>query len=90
MNLQEAIKSGKRFRRPGEVWMEINYELGMIVTEGLNSTEGGINLVEDLLAEDWEVEGETRQLSWEELEDVLLPWASYQGLVEIKKELGFK
>jgi hypothetical protein len=57
MTIQEAVKSGKRFRRPGNPYLEYD-EDGNIVWASPNNmlTPVAPLYAEDLMASDWEVQ----------------------------------
>lgn len=85
MNIQEAIKSGKRFRRKGEKdWYYNDPECFM----------SGIQ--KELSSDDWEVEEKTVTITAEQLETAFtaalksdaLTGSFYNILKELKKELG--
>lgn len=70
MTLQEAIKSGKRFKRAGGEYFYSNgkYLLDM---EDINALHGTLNL-EDILADDWEIEEEKLELTAGQIREVLM------------------
>lgn len=75
MNIQEAIKSGKRYRRKGELdW----YDTAPDFTHHAFSTQ-------DVLSSDWEVEEKTVTITREQLYDA---WLKALSLNELAKELG--
>lgn len=92
MKIIEAVKSGKRFRR------KINYEnMGWLSFRTNNYIAGLCR--EDILADDWEIEGEKIALSWDEIENAIHGWTGWVHTTErapivnyksIKKLLGFK
>jgi hypothetical protein len=89
MNIIEAIKSGKRFRRKGNLkWVH-----------PFDCNEGAYCFsVNGLIAEDWEVEEKKVTITAEQLETAfnaalrpeILTGSFYNILEELKKELGFK
>lgn len=68
MTIIEAIKSGKRFRRPGsKSWLN-KPELG--ADQFLSTSDGTkrfVPMVEDLLGVDWEIEEQRIEISKDEL-----------------------
>lgn len=57
MTIQDAINSGKRFKRPKhDLWYELSYEVL------------AVNRV-DILATDWEIEAPTRTISAQDIRD---------------------
>lgn len=97
MTLIEAIKSGKHFKRP-------HFNKYITVPEDSSYCEllhfENMDIVFspsilDILADDWEVEGEKRELSWEEIERILtqslhIGYITPSGFSAIKLSLGFK
>lgn len=60
MNLLEAVKSGKRFRKPGGAWLERNNSGGLIARlPGGAAFEARFG-VEDFELETWELEPEKK------------------------------
>lgn len=101
MNLIDAVKSGKAIRRKGkDTWL--SREPG-----GFNTIRGYMSAdfflseavikIEDILANDWEVEDEKISLSWDEIEKavVFATKRTRHGAIDcidanrMKKELGF-
>jgi len=79
MNLIEAIKSGKPFRRKGWGYY-------------LNSRDGGSLEFDSILATDWEIQEQKIELTWRQVQDALHASAlgSYHAKeVEFKEKLGF-
>jgi hypothetical protein len=83
MNIIEAVKSGKRFRRPGMMW---------ILADHRNTY-----LHYDLLATDWEVEEKKVEITFEQLRaaydkswvtSLSEPGYKIPSLFRIAKELG--
>lgn len=73
MNIIDAIKSGRKFRRPGIQWTYVDEKGGIVDVYG----NGGLCLVSDLIADDWEVGDEEKiELSVSVLNDALCE--SYQ------------
>ena len=75
MTLIESLKSGKRFRRPGFPWIEvngpnINYAAGTKSVYYLNASE--------VLAEDWEIESTPVTITKEQF------WDAYDSAVSRK------
>jgi hypothetical protein len=80
MNIQDAVRSGKLFRRKGHSTWYIP------ACNPIFSTDM-------VLATDWEVQEERRELSWEEIKAAISD--NYSGLFwykesEMKSQLGFK
>ena len=83
MNIQEAIKSGKPFKRTGDKV----YYLSRTVTDCKTF------YYEDILADDWEIETVKKELSAKDIIDVLNKWNTQPYRMEsirdfIIKELG--
>ncbi len=80
MNIIEALKSKKRFRRATDViYSDISSH---------HIEHDYIRLsITDLLAEDWEIEEEKVSISARQLKDAL---TKFESLDRICKELGFK
>lgn len=96
MNIIEAIKSGKRFRRAGTD----RYLHFVDVEDGIRD-DGGLACFSysGLLADDWEVEESMVPITEQQLDDIIkgsTSWGAVQNglcLVDIakfKEELGFK
>lgn len=84
MNIYEAAKSGKPFKRPGKEYWELSHPEWTFV----------LDLV-DVVADDWEVYIEPEQkieLSWEAIYAAMMKnCTSGDPFFEsIKKDLGFK
>ena len=95
MTLQEAIKSGKRIRRQKYIrfdWLTVTHD------KLVNRSYGFFEpfKMEDILADDWEVEEEKRELKWIQIEAILEKLLSFDARANarfkksFKKELGFK
>ena len=78
MNIIEAVKSGKRFRRPGGHWLQVN------------TTDYNIRLLfQDILATDWEIE-ERIEITESEFDAICNEVGFRQGLIpviQLKKRL---
>jgi hypothetical protein len=62
MTIQEAIRSGKRFRRPKTGWWCESLSEGAFCALMLTTQHGPLSLkVSDILADDWEIEREPRE-----------------------------
>lgn len=89
MNIIEAIKSGKKFRRPGTSWMMIldaNDMIRLADDNGfkyLNSLSGT-----SICADDWEIEEEKIVITRSQLEAAIKK--DYSTYDAFAKELGFK
>lgn len=106
MNIIEAIKSGKDFKRKSfDGWLSVHREEEEEEEE--KSSLCGLIYVcdtgdnfdwreEDILADDWEIQEEKLELSWSEIEQVLETHFGlsnsqvFANLYEIKEKLGFK
>lgn len=100
MNIIEAVTSGKRFRttdRDGS-WYFVGKDGGIKVQiEGAEVEAINVFLRKDLLLDDWEVEEEKKELSWNQIDEAIRgglytyrePWSP--GLIlRIKELLGFE
>lgn len=89
MNIIEAIKSGKRFRRKGwEIWSAgeesiVGYTHGLIVgPKTMVQTTGIFLQKEDILADDWQIEEKVVEITESQLSDAIMqlykhtPWFS--------------
>jgi hypothetical protein len=85
MTIQEAIKSGRRFRRKGwgmwYVWSETHRPT--LSDENQNTFD---IILEDLLAEDWEVEGLKVEVTHEQLCQIYKNW---RDVYYTKTDTGF-
>lgn len=91
MNLQQAIESGEKFKRPGyRNFLEIN-DKGIIEWEHL---EGPVTMHKDaFLADDWELESEYVLVSAKSLEETVsefCPEVTKAKTKKIIKKLGAK
>lgn len=88
MNIIEAIKSGKRFKR--KIWNRKFHSANDLPTL----------LSEDIVADDWVIEEQKIELSWNEIEKAIKGWMSFcvsakvpytpnPFYLEIKRDLGF-
>ena len=75
MNIQEAIKSRKRYRRKGELgWYD-----------AVSDFPHYVFCTRDVLAEDWELEEKAVTITREQLEEA---WLKSLSLKELAEELG--
>lgn len=102
MNLIEAMKSGKRFKRKNnDKWSQCfepktgpHTDLvgcGYFVHDGEFSSS--INLYySDLVADDWEIEEEKIELTWKQIENVIANYVTdfNYDLTNAREDLGFK
>lgn len=95
MTIQEAIKSGKRFRRPGTQWL-YSKAIGDI-TLHFNKTDQPVVgtygiCIDELFAGDWEIEEEAIEITRSQLESVLKRNGIGGRLLwyPIFRDLGFK
>lgn len=94
MTLQEAIKSGRSFRR--EAWRDSHLQLWIEIRHGAflwKEIGEEVTLVaDDILATDWIVEEERRELTWGEISSAInqhLPRGHYIDRPNLKHALGF-
>lgn len=89
MNIINAIKSGKNIRRP-------SYDEYCYVPHAVNDR---VCLTkEELLAEDWEIEEQKIELSWEQIHKAMREYfcippyvnGEIKSMVKLKKDLGFE
>lgn len=73
MTIQEAIKSGRPFRRPGEYWLKVETVNGCSDVVPVRREYGIIGrfVYDDVMATDWEVEPEVIEFEceWKRRED---------------------
>lgn len=97
MMLHEAIRSGKRFRRPGQEWFWVN-DAFLVVCRFGNSVKHADNLI----ADDWEIEPDGITVTREQVDIALMRYEASKhntGFYAVDpgtrhetflKELGFK
>lgn len=102
MTLQEAIKSGKRFHRPDADFLRaIRAERCMEQGKSLEDVDLSHLNLEDLLADDWEVEEETITITRSQLQNAFNYFhlnfhldgpksISQRSIDRFAQELGFK
>ena len=94
MNIQAAIKSGKRFRREGRSFMgPVPTTCGYIQYNDAKLS-GLVKLKqEDILAEDWVVEEKKIEITETEFDkawDIMVGYLSETDRTKLKSVLGFK
>lgn len=93
MNIIDAIKSGKPFKRPSmEYWCI--YRDGTLSTLNgqLLDTSAANTLDSMLLCYDWAIQDERIELSWQQISDAYIQNLDKRSLhvASVKKQLGFK
>ncbi len=83
MNIIDAVKSGRPFKRKGHAHYTHPLQDGVFVSK------------EDLLADDWELETEKKELSWYDIRIAIAKvyncdLSNNLSLHALKEELGFK
>lgn len=70
MTLQEAIRSGKKFRRPHFYYWIYRDNLNFYTSD--HSRDKYVFDAESIVADDWEVEEEKRSFSFKEIRDAVI------------------
>lgn len=80
MTIQEAINSGKPIRRKSDkFWIDYNFHQRFYIN------------VEEILADDWEIEEEKIEITRSQLNAALGSYVFHASIIEnVSKALGFK